>query len=124
MGVTRLLAVFMFGLLVGAQSLLLPDSAYAWCSCGMTCPTPRCQCDPGCAVSDVQNFQAANFQIRNVQSSLLFTNSSADIDMVSGFRLIAAPQAFLKVQCQRIAGMLSWVSDIHIQNLAFQGTLQ
>jgi len=123
MGVWRILPAFIL-LLLGAQLLVLADPAYAGCPCNMTCPTPKCQCDPGCAVSDFQNFPSANFQIRNVQSSPLFKGSSAEIDIGSGFRLIAVPQAFLKLQCQRITDMLSWVSDFQIKGSELRGTLQ
>jgi hypothetical protein len=123
MGVWRILPAFIL-LLLGAQLLVLADPAHAGCPCNMTCPTPRCQCDPSCAVSDFQSYQAANLQIRSVQSSPFFKGTSADIDIGSGFRLIAAPQAFLKLQCQRITEMLSWVSDFQIKASDLQGTLQ
>ena len=127
MGVMRLLPAFIFVVLLGAQVLFLSNRAYAqyYCMCNVTCPGPRCSCDPNCAVTDsFENYHSSNFQIRSVHSSPLFVNNPVGNDNGSGFTLVAIPQALLKLQCQRLKEMLNWVSDLHIKGSEFQGTFQ
>jgi hypothetical protein len=126
MGFMRLLPGFIFVVLMGAQLLFLSDQAYAYCSCWMACPSPRCpSCNPNCAVSDsFANYHRTTFQIRSVHSTRLFASDSTGNDNSTGFRLIAVPQALLKLQCERIKEILNWVSDLHVTGSEFQGTLQ
>ena len=122
MGVMRFLPAFILVALVGGQVLFLSDRAQAYCTCGMTCPTARCQCDPGCAVSDsFKSYHSATLQIRSVHSPL-FTTDAAGNDLPRVVTLLAIPQGFVKLQCQRLKEMLNWASDLRITDL--QGTLQ
>jgi hypothetical protein len=121
MGVMRLLPVAIVLVLLCAQTLFLSDLAYAYCTCGMSCPTPRCQCDPGCAVSDsFQNSLTNDLQLRSVQSSALFGNNLLGNDNGGGFTLIAIPRAVLKLECQRLKTMLNWVADLRVKDPEFQ----
>lgn len=128
MGVLRLLPALAFVVLLAGQVLVVSDLAYADspCACGMPCPGYRCYCNyccfHPCATSD--SFESSNFQLRSVHSSPLFANNRVGNDNGSGFTLVANPQAFLKLQCQRLKEMLSWVSDLQIRGPEFQATLQ
>lgn len=125
MAVMRLLPAFMFVVLLGTQMLFLSDRAYAGCSCYMACPSPRCpNCDPYCAVGDsFKNYHNTKFQIRSVHSPL-FTTDAAGNDLPRVVTLLATPQAFVKLQCQRIKEMLNWASDLYMKGPESQRALQ
>src|SRR5215467_12943368 len=122
MGVMRLLPALVFVVLLGGPVLVVSDLAHAQqrpCGCNMSCPGPNCYCDYcncfgiGCSISDsFENYHSTNFQIRSVHSPL-FTTDAAGNDLPRVVTLLAMPQEFVKLQCQRLKEMLSWVSDLH-----------
>lgn len=128
MVVKSFLPALLFVVLLGGQVLLVSELAHAGpCACGMPCPGPRCTCNCSCtpcAISNsLENFSSTNFQIRSVHSNPLFEGSSVQNDNGSGFRLIAVPQAFLKLKCQRLKEMLSWAGESQDGTSAFQQIL-
>jgi hypothetical protein len=114
MGTVRLLPVLLLVLLLGGQLLHVSDLAYATCMCDQACPQPRgcgacdCNCFGTCAVDDYSqsyNAHSTNFQIRSVHSPL-FTNDAAGNDLPRAVTILAMPQGFVKLQCQRLKEML------------------
>src|SRR5262245_4080727 len=115
MGVMRLLPALVFFAWLGGQILFQADHAYAYCMCDQACPQQGiCNCNPRCAVTDSFHNDMSNsstLQIRSLRNSVGFTTDNSETGVRSGFTLVAIPQGFLRLQCQRLKEMLNWAGE-------------